>query len=613
MCEPQTRTKHEEIALIAHAQAGDQNACEVLFSRFAPILRRGIPQLRNQEDREDLAQAILAKALKSIKGYDPGKNHGNFLTWLFGIARHEVADYWKDPEKWRIVAVGGSSAEVEDDAAGEDFPDINQLLPPAILLSVEAWEELLAVAFSRPSPPHHDLTYGFAGLLEWKPAEFDEICQPWPEKDEDGNRIPPPKWEPRKAGEKLSEFPLQNLNECFIEGYQRLSEIPVSELRSLLRDLSDKLTRQVKEVLPPNARSEYANRPRLLNSVAGESSLNEYYTRASSAQNITDWAYKAQKAIFEAIIDKQAGILYEVLSESHYYRRFLVARALKAAVVQHLEGQGFCGRFPNFHRLNVGWLEWLCIEFDDRTPRFRLLVAAEHNVNAAVISGGREPGMLKSGTPEYPDILDFFMLSRRGKVVSREQSTREDWFYFPPSDGVSETASESLAQEVLALLPYNSTWWGPPRSKHLMCQALEKYLVLPLKEKEFIGQFPTFCRLGAQGQEWLYFNFEGLQRFRILVAVDRRIDVPSLNVKWNRTSEQSLARKRMPEAPTMANFFALSKSGEVLRLNQCAGQEWFPFPTFGDGGDAHYDGIAKEAFGLLQAASDWHERQWARA
>lgn len=64
---------------------------EELFSRIFRYLRLRIP---SSEDAEDLAAEIFTKAWKRAHSYD--SQQGTVLMWLFGIARHEIATYWKD-------------------------------------------------------------------------------------------------------------------------------------------------------------------------------------------------------------------------------------------------------------------------------------------------------------------------------------------------------------------------------------------------------------------------------------------------------------------------------------------------------------------------------------
>lgn len=64
---------------------------EELFDRLFRHLRLRIPSC---EDAEDLAAEIFTKAWKRAHSYN--SQQGTVLMWLFGIARHEIAEYWKD-------------------------------------------------------------------------------------------------------------------------------------------------------------------------------------------------------------------------------------------------------------------------------------------------------------------------------------------------------------------------------------------------------------------------------------------------------------------------------------------------------------------------------------
>lgn len=63
---------------------------EELFDKIFCYLRIRIP---SSEDAEDLTAEIFAKAWKRAHSYD--SRQGTIVMWLFGIARHEIATYWK--------------------------------------------------------------------------------------------------------------------------------------------------------------------------------------------------------------------------------------------------------------------------------------------------------------------------------------------------------------------------------------------------------------------------------------------------------------------------------------------------------------------------------------
>lgn len=63
---------------------------EELFDRLFRYLRLRIP---SSEDAEDIVAEIFTKAWKRAHSYD--SQQGTMLMWLFGIARHEIATYWK--------------------------------------------------------------------------------------------------------------------------------------------------------------------------------------------------------------------------------------------------------------------------------------------------------------------------------------------------------------------------------------------------------------------------------------------------------------------------------------------------------------------------------------
>ncbi len=73
-----------------HTQQEIEEKFDELFAKIFRYLRIRIP---SSEDAEDITAEILAKAWKRAHSYD--YQQGTVLMWLFGIARHEIATYWK--------------------------------------------------------------------------------------------------------------------------------------------------------------------------------------------------------------------------------------------------------------------------------------------------------------------------------------------------------------------------------------------------------------------------------------------------------------------------------------------------------------------------------------
>jgi RNA polymerase sigma-70 factor (ECF subfamily) len=86
-------SKASDGALLALA-AGDPEAFGVFYDRFeAAVLAFFWRATRRADLAADLTAEVFAAALASASGFRP--ELGSARAWLFGIARHELADTWE--------------------------------------------------------------------------------------------------------------------------------------------------------------------------------------------------------------------------------------------------------------------------------------------------------------------------------------------------------------------------------------------------------------------------------------------------------------------------------------------------------------------------------------
>jgi RNA polymerase sigma-70 factor (ECF subfamily) len=80
--------------LARRVAAGDEGALEVFYERYAdPLFGFIYHHLAPQRaDAEELWQETLLAALRSIGAY---QGEGALFTWLCGIARHKISDYYR--------------------------------------------------------------------------------------------------------------------------------------------------------------------------------------------------------------------------------------------------------------------------------------------------------------------------------------------------------------------------------------------------------------------------------------------------------------------------------------------------------------------------------------
>jgi RNA polymerase sigma-70 factor, ECF subfamily len=72
----------------------DAQAFGAFYDRFErDLLAYFFRATRRADIAADLTAEVFAAALESAGGFDP--RHGSARAWLFGIARHELADLWE--------------------------------------------------------------------------------------------------------------------------------------------------------------------------------------------------------------------------------------------------------------------------------------------------------------------------------------------------------------------------------------------------------------------------------------------------------------------------------------------------------------------------------------
>ena len=95
----------ELLARVAH----DAEAFGVFYDRFeAELLGFLYRAVRRPDIAADLTAEVFAAALQSADRFDPQR--GSPRAWLFGIARHELADTWK---RGRVEDRARRSLEIE--------------------------------------------------------------------------------------------------------------------------------------------------------------------------------------------------------------------------------------------------------------------------------------------------------------------------------------------------------------------------------------------------------------------------------------------------------------------------------------------------------------------
>jgi RNA polymerase sigma-70 factor (ECF subfamily) len=103
----------EEARLVARFRAGDMQAVETLFWRYADaVLAYATRRLGNRADAEEVLSEVFLRAFEGCMGY---RAEGTFKAWLFRIARNCCIDRLRQPRLLRLED-GGEPAWGEDTA-----------------------------------------------------------------------------------------------------------------------------------------------------------------------------------------------------------------------------------------------------------------------------------------------------------------------------------------------------------------------------------------------------------------------------------------------------------------------------------------------------------------
>ncbi len=80
-------------AIIRQILNGEKGAATRLYREYAPKLRRFlVAKLPNEKDAEDLLQEVFLSVFDSLPTY---RGDAALLSWMYAIARHEVADFYR--------------------------------------------------------------------------------------------------------------------------------------------------------------------------------------------------------------------------------------------------------------------------------------------------------------------------------------------------------------------------------------------------------------------------------------------------------------------------------------------------------------------------------------
>ncbi len=82
----------DEVALAQAAAARDASAWALIYERHYPAIYRYVRARVGAESAEDVASEVFVSAVQSIGRF---RGQRPLLAWLYGIAKHRVADHYR--------------------------------------------------------------------------------------------------------------------------------------------------------------------------------------------------------------------------------------------------------------------------------------------------------------------------------------------------------------------------------------------------------------------------------------------------------------------------------------------------------------------------------------
>lgn len=86
--------QEDDSTLVQRAQTGDEQALDRLYRRHLDAIYRYVyARVGNRAQAEDLTAEVFTRMVASLDDYDPER--GAVRSWLFGITRHVLTDFWR--------------------------------------------------------------------------------------------------------------------------------------------------------------------------------------------------------------------------------------------------------------------------------------------------------------------------------------------------------------------------------------------------------------------------------------------------------------------------------------------------------------------------------------
>jgi RNA polymerase sigma-70 factor (ECF subfamily) len=137
---------HIEEARIIEEAKKDPKRFEPLYKKYYErILRFVYKRMENLDDTREITQGVFIKALTNIGKYT---HRGYpFSSWLYRIALNEIAQFYRDANKMRVVSIEALGIHRLADETGKNGPSLGPVLAKAMQQLSEDEVQLLELRF----------------------------------------------------------------------------------------------------------------------------------------------------------------------------------------------------------------------------------------------------------------------------------------------------------------------------------------------------------------------------------------------------------------------------------------------------------------------------------
>lgn len=148
-------------ALISSARSGNRRAFEDLVNPCLKLIYNYIAsRVGPEEDRKDIVQETVLSAWTSIGSFDASSA---FKTWIIGISRHKIADFYRLSSRNRTVPLSDFEETAGSDDEYEAVLD-KTAVNAALSVLTGAERELVFLVFSA------ELSYGEISAMTGLPC-----------------------------------------------------------------------------------------------------------------------------------------------------------------------------------------------------------------------------------------------------------------------------------------------------------------------------------------------------------------------------------------------------------------------------------------------------------